>query len=73
MGKSSSPEVSGSCAPLSSTTFVEELRLMIYPVVLGDGERLFGKTSSKKPMRLVDSRTLDDGLVYLTYQRAPKD
>jgi len=52
---------------------VEELRLMIYPVVLGDGERLFGKTSSKKPMRLVDSRTLDDGLVYLTYQRAPKD
>ena len=52
---------------------VEELRLMIYPVVLGDGERLFGKTSGKKPMRLVDSRTLDDGLVYLTYQRAPKD
>ena len=51
---------------------VEELRLMIYPVVLGDGERLFGKTSNKKPMRLVDSRTLDDGLVYLTYERDRK-
>ena len=48
---------------------VDELRLMIYPVVLGDGERLFVETSDKKPMRLVESRTLDDGLVYLTYQR----
>ena len=48
---------------------VDELRLMIYPVVLGDGERLFGETSAKQPMRLVDSRTLDDGLVHLTYQR----
>lgn len=47
----------------------DELRLMIYPVVLGDGERLFGKTSDKRPMRLVNSRTLDDGLVYLIYQR----
>jgi dihydrofolate reductase len=49
---------------------VDELRLMIYPVVLGDGEHLFGKTPGKSPMRLVNSRTLDDGLVYLTYQRA---
>ena len=49
---------------------VDELRLMIYPVVLGDGEHLFGKTPGKTPMRLVNSRTLDDGLVYLTYQRA---
>jgi dihydrofolate reductase len=48
---------------------VDELRLMLYPVVLGDGERLFGETSDKRPMRLVDSRTLDDGLVHLTYQR----
>ena len=48
---------------------VDELRLMIYPVVLGDGERLFATMGAKTPMRLVDSRTLDDGLVYLTYER----
>jgi dihydrofolate reductase len=48
---------------------VDELRLMIYPVVLGDGQRLFGETAGKRPMRLVDRRTLDDGLVYLIYQR----
>ena len=48
---------------------VDELRLMIYPVVLGAGEHLFGETSDKQPMRLLDSRTLDDGLVHLTYQR----
>jgi dihydrofolate reductase len=50
---------------------VDELRLMIYPVVLGDGERLFATMANKLPMRLVDSRTLDDGLVYLTYERIP--
>jgi dihydrofolate reductase len=47
---------------------VEELRLVVFPVVLGAGERLFGETSDKKPMRLVDSRTIGDGLVLLTYQ-----
>jgi hypothetical protein len=40
---------------------------MIYPLVLGAGERLFGETSDNKPMRLVDSRTVDD-LAYLTYE-----
>ncbi|WBB91499.1 dihydrofolate reductase family protein [Verrucosispora sp. WMMC514] len=47
---------------------VNELRLMIYPVVLGAGKRLFGETSHKKPMRLVDTRTVGDGLAFLTYQ-----
>jgi dihydrofolate reductase len=47
---------------------VDELRLKIYPVVLGAGERLFGETSDKKPMRLVDARTLDDGVAFLTYE-----
>ena len=34
---------------------VDELRLFVFPVVLGAGERLFGETSDKKPLRLVDS------------------
>jgi dihydrofolate reductase len=49
---------------------VDELRLKIFPVVLGAGERLFGATSDKKPMRLIGSQTLDDGVAYLTYERA---
>ncbi len=47
---------------------VDELRLFVYPVVLGAGERLFGETSDKKPMRLVDAKTVGDGLVFLTYK-----
>jgi dihydrofolate reductase len=48
---------------------VDELRLKIYPVVLGAGERLFGETSEKKPMRLVDTQTVDGDVVFLTYKR----
>ena len=48
---------------------VDELRLKIFPVVLGAGKRLFGETSDKKPMRLVDSQTVDGSVVYLTYER----
>jgi dihydrofolate reductase len=47
---------------------VDELRLMIYPVVLGAGERLFGPTSDKKPIRLVDTQTVGDGIAILTYE-----
>jgi len=47
---------------------VDELRLKIFPVVLGAGERLFGETSDKKPLRLVDSQTLGEGIAYLTYE-----
>jgi dihydrofolate reductase len=47
---------------------VDELRMMVYPLVLGAGHRLFGETSDKKPMRLVDTRTVGDGLALLTYQ-----
>src|SRR5215207_8346868 len=47
---------------------VDELRLKIFPVVLGAGERLFGETSDKKPLHLVDTQTLGDGVAVLTYE-----
>jgi dihydrofolate reductase len=49
---------------------VDELRLKIFPVVLGAGERLFGETSDKKLMRLIDTQTLEGGVAFLTYERA---
>jgi dihydrofolate reductase len=47
---------------------VDELRLMVYPVAVGAGERLFGETTDKKPMRLLDTKTVGDGLAFLTYE-----
>jgi dihydrofolate reductase len=47
---------------------VDELRLFVFPVVVGGGERLFGQTTGTRPFRLTDSRTVGDGLVFLTYE-----
>jgi dihydrofolate reductase len=46
---------------------VDELRLMVYPVILGTGKRLFGDSGEKKTLRLVDSKVVGDGVMILTY------
>ena len=55
---------------LLENDLVDELRLMVFPVVLGAGRRLFGETSDKKRLQLVDSRTVGDGVAILIYRRA---
>jgi dihydrofolate reductase len=49
---------------------VDELRLMVFPVLLGTGKRLFGETSDKKRFQLVDSKVVGDGVTILVLQRA---
>jgi dihydrofolate reductase len=49
---------------------VDELRLMVFPVILGKGKRLFGDTSAKKRLRLAEARTVGDGVAILVYRRA---
>jgi len=53
---------------LIASNLADEVRVTVYPVALGTGERLFTETGDKKPMRLTDARTLGEGLVHLTYE-----
>ncbi len=55
---------------LVENDLVDEFRLMVFPVVLGSGKRLFGETTDKKPLRLVDSKVVGDGVAILIYQPA---
>lgn len=56
---------------LLANDLVDELRLMVFPVVLGSGKRLFGATSDQKRMQLVESKTVGDGIAILIYKPSP--
>jgi dihydrofolate reductase len=58
---------------LLENELVDELRLMVFPVVLGSGRRLFGSTDGKRRMRLTDSKTVGDGVAILIYEPAPSE
>jgi dihydrofolate reductase len=58
---------------LLAEDLVDELRLMVFPVVLGSGKRLFGETAEKKRLHLVETRTVGDGVLILTYARPAGD
>jgi dihydrofolate reductase len=58
---------------LIENDLVDELRLMVFPVVLGTGKRVFGATSDKKPLRLVDSKVVGDGVAVLIYEPADEE
>jgi dihydrofolate reductase len=64
--------VHGSCQlvqTLIEEDLVDELRLMVFPVVLGFGKRLFGDTSEKRPLKLAESNVVGDGVLTLVYRR----
>lgn len=48
---------------------VDELRLMVFPIVLGTGKRLWGETTDKMRFKLADSKTVGEGIVVLTFRR----
>ena len=55
---------------LVENDLVDEIRLMVFPVVLGQGKRIFGETTNKKPLKLTDSQTVGDGVAIMVYEPA---
>ena len=55
---------------LLADDLLDELRLMVHPIVLGSGKRLFEDGSDQKALELVDSKIFRTGVLYLTYQPA---
>ena len=65
--------ISGSGAlvrSLLANDLLDELRLMVHPIVVGEGKRLFEDGGNRKPLELVDSKTFGTGVLYLTYRPA---
>jgi dihydrofolate reductase len=58
---------------LMDRDLVDELRLMVFPVVLGSGKRIFGETAEKKPLRLAESKAVGDGVEILIYRPADRE
>jgi dihydrofolate reductase len=57
---------------LIANDLVDQLNLMVFPVILGTGKRLFGETSAMKPLQLAESKTVGDGIAILIYRPANK-
>jgi dihydrofolate reductase len=53
---------------LVANDLVDELRLIVFPVILGSGKRLFGEMDSKRSMKLISSQTVGDGVQILIYE-----
>lgn len=49
---------------------LDELRLLVHPIVVGSGKQLFPDGSGQTPLQLVDAKTFSTGVLYLTYQPA---
>ena len=68
--------ISGSGALVRSllrTGLLDELRLMVHPIVIGKGKRLFDDNDEQTGLELVDSETFDTGVIYLTYRPAERE
>jgi dihydrofolate reductase len=58
---------------LMQADLIDEYRLMVHPVVLGGGKRLFRDGSAKTVLQLVDTKSFSSGIVVLSYQPAGKE